>query len=137
MLEFSILTISVFTSVLVSTTRYIAKSLGKDISKVLPILAIVYGVGLAIAGYYTDGVEIGNNIIEAIFIGIATGASATGFHQVGKQLNKEEITLPIPEVPIESLEEFTSSLLTSREATEIDISIPVESNGEVSEESEN
>lgn len=37
-------------------------------------------------------VEMGNNIIEAIFIGISAGAAATGIHQIGKQFGKTDGT---------------------------------------------
>lgn len=90
MLEFSIITLSTFVTILVSTTRYIASIFKKDISCYLPIFAIVYGVILSTCGYYFTDVAMGNNIIEAIFIGLSTGAGACGFNQVGKQLKKKE-----------------------------------------------
>ena len=89
MLEFSIITLSTFVTILVSTTRYIASIFKRDISYYLPIFAIIYGVILAVCGYYFTNVDMGNNIIEAIFIGISTGAGACGINQVGKQLNKK------------------------------------------------
>lgn len=89
MLQFSIITITTFVTMLVSTTRYIATAcFRKDISRTLPIFSIVYGVALAIAGYYATNVDMGNNVIEAFFIGLSAGAAATGFNQVGKQLYK-------------------------------------------------
>ena len=33
---------------------------------------------------------MGNNLIEAIFIGLSAGAAATGVNQVGRQLTKNE-----------------------------------------------
>ena len=89
MLEFSIISLSTFVTILVSTTRYIVTIFKKDISYYLPIFAIFYGVILAVCGYYFTDVEIGNNIIEAVFIGISSGAGACGINQVGKQLNKK------------------------------------------------
>jgi len=89
MLEFSIITLSTFVTILVSTTRYIASLFKKDISYYLPIFAIVYGIILSVCGYYFTDVEMGNNIIEAVFIGISSGAGACGINQVGKQLNKK------------------------------------------------
>ena len=89
MLQFSIITITTFVTMLVSTTRYIATAcFRKDISRILPIFSIVYGVALALAGYYATNVDMGNNVIEAFFIGLSAGAAATGFNQVGKQLYK-------------------------------------------------
>jgi cysteine synthase len=37
-----------------------------------------------------EDVDMGTNLVEAIFIGISSGASATGINQVGKQLNKDD-----------------------------------------------
>lgn len=109
-MEFSIITISTFVTLLVSVTRYIGTAcFKKDISKVLPIFAIIYGVILAVAGFYTTDVEMGKNLIEAIFLGVSTGAAATGINQVGKQLNKDSGYI--------DLEAF-------REAMNIDVQIP-------------
>lgn len=117
MLEFSIITISTFVTILVSTTRYIATAcFKKDISKVLPLFAIVYGIVLGIAGYYTPDIEMGKNLIEAVFIGISTGAAATGFNQVGKQLYKNNL------IPAEAVED--PELAKIRQEMDIDIAIP-------------
>lgn len=90
MLQFSIITITTFVTMLVSTTRFIATAcFRKDISRVLPIFSITYGIILALAGYYATNVEMGNNVIEAFFIGLSAGAAATGFNQVGKQLYRD------------------------------------------------
>ena len=48
-----------------------------------------FGLILGIAGYYTPNVDMGRNLIEAIFIGLSAGAAATGINQVGKQLDKD------------------------------------------------
>ena len=89
MLEFSIITISSFVTMLDSITRYIGKfCFKKDIGRILPIFSILYGVALGIVGFYTPNVEMGANLVEAVFIGLSAGAAATGINQVGKQLNK-------------------------------------------------
>jgi cysteine synthase len=36
-------------------------------------------------------VDMGNNLVEAIFIGISSGASSVGINQIGKQLNKDDL----------------------------------------------
>jgi hypothetical protein len=88
--EFSIVSITVFVTSLNECVKYIAKTLGKDVNKYIPIFSMIFGILLGIAGYYIPNVAMGNNIIEAIFIGLSAGASATGCHQVYKQLSKEE-----------------------------------------------
>ena len=94
MLEFSIVTISSFVGALNQIVKYISKSVfKKDISRYIPLFSIGFGIILGIAGYYIPKVEMGSNIIEAIFIGIAAGSAATGFHQVGKQLSKDDTSV--------------------------------------------
>jgi len=106
MLEFSIITISAFVGVGNECIKLIANSLRKDWNKYIPICSLVLGVILGISGYFIPSVPMGNNIIEAIFIGLAAGASATGVHQVGKQLTKKEETLPQELViPVDTLYE--------------------------------
>lgn len=91
MLEFSIVTISTFVAMLNECTKYFTKLIfKKDIKKYIPIFSVLYGIILSIAGYYMTSVEMGNNIIEAIFIGISAGAAATGIHQIGKQFGKTD-----------------------------------------------
>lgn len=91
MLQFSILTIGTFVTMLDSISILICKiCFKKDIKKIVPILSLIFGLGLGIAGYYTPNVDMGNNLIEAIFIGLSAGAAATGVNQVGRQLTKNE-----------------------------------------------
>lgn len=91
MLQFSILTIGTFVTLLDSISIYVGKScFKKDIKKIIPILSIVYGIMLGIGGYYTPDVEMGNNLIEAIFIGLSAGAAATGINQISKQFGKDK-----------------------------------------------
>ena len=63
----------------------------KDIKRYIPMFSIVFGIVLGIIGFYIPTVEMGNNIVEAIFIGIAAGSAATGVNQIGKQLYKKDI----------------------------------------------
>ena len=91
MLQFSILTIGTFVTMLDSISILICKiCFKKDIKKIVPILSLIFGLALGIAGYYTPDVDMGNNLIEAIFIGLSAGAAATGVNQVGRQLTKNE-----------------------------------------------
>ena len=91
MLEFSIVTISVFVSTLNEITKALVKGIfKKEINKFIPLFSIAYGIGLAIIEFYTGIENFGNNLVEAMFIGLSSGAAATGYHQVGKQLFKTE-----------------------------------------------
>lgn len=91
MLEFSIITISSFVTILDETVKTISQQVfKKDVKKFLPLLSVIFGIGLGIIGFYTPGVDMGNNLVEAIFIGLAAGSAATGVHQISKQLNKKD-----------------------------------------------
>ena len=89
-MEFSIVTISMFVAALNEVTKMIAKTFGYKINRLIPIFSLVYGVALGIIGYFTPNVAMGNNLVEAIFIGLSAGAASTGCHQVYKQLSKKE-----------------------------------------------
>ena len=92
MLEFSIVTISVFVSTLNEITKAIVKGVfKKEVNKFIPLFSIAYGIALAITAFYTGIENFGNNLIEAIFIGLSSGAAAVGYHQVGKQLLKSTV----------------------------------------------
>jgi hypothetical protein len=91
MLEFSIITISSFVTILDETVKTISQQVfKKDVKKFLPLLSVIFGIGLGIIGFYTPGVDMGNNLVEAVFIGLAAGSAATGVHQITKQLNKKD-----------------------------------------------
>ena len=94
MLEFSIVTITAFVTAANEVVKIITSTFNKDIKKYLPMISIILGIGLGIAGYYTPNVVMGNNLLESIFIGMAAGASATGMHQVSKQLTKKKESAP-------------------------------------------
>ena len=84
MLEFSIISISTFVTVLNEVVKYMADTMfKKDIKRYIPMFSIVFGIVLGIIGFYIPNVEMGNNIVEAIFIGIAAGSAATGVNQIG------------------------------------------------------
>lgn len=87
--NFSILTISPFVGVLNEATKSIAKCFKKDINRYIPIFSLVYGVLLGIAGYYIPDLDFGNNLVEAIFVGLVGGGAATGVHQTFHQLSSK------------------------------------------------
>ena len=91
MLEFSIVPITTFVAMINKCTKYFANLIfKKDIKKYIPIFSVVFGIALGVIGFYLPNVEMGNNIVEAVFIGIAAGAGSTGIHQIGKQFVKTD-----------------------------------------------
>jgi hypothetical protein len=50
----------------------------------------IVGGALGVAGLYTMETFPVDNVIDAVAVGIASGLAATGLHQVGKQLTKDE-----------------------------------------------
>lgn len=128
MLELSIITISSFVTFLDTVTMVIGRQcFKKDINRFIPIFSLVYGLALGIAGYYTSNVDMGSNIIEAIFIGLSAGAAATGINQVGKQLSKNDTTSSI----LLNVQKYLESLLANDDSSEES----VEENEEKKEES--
>lgn len=144
MLEFSIITITAFVSMLDMTLILIMKNFCKgDFKRFIPIFSIIFGIGLGIAGYYTKNVEMGNNLVEAIFIGLSAGAAATGIDQVSKQLTKNDETAKTAEYlknflqSIEVPENLPIEILTSDEETPVEEeNEPEEKNEEPSENEE-
>ena len=127
MLELSIITISSFVTFLDTVTMVIGRQcFKKDINRFIPIFSLVYGLALGIAGYYTPNVDMGSNIIEAIFIGLSAGAAATGINQVGKQLSKTDTTSSV----LLNVQKYLESLLVNDDSSEES----VEENEEIEEE---
>lgn len=82
-MELSIITIGSFVAILNQGTKYIAKNfIKRDVSKWIPVCSVVYGIVLGIIGFFMPDVEMGNNLLEAIFIGISSGSASTGIHQI-------------------------------------------------------
>lgn len=132
MLEFSIITITAFVSILDTTLILIMKNFCKgDFKRFIPIFSIIFGIGLGIAGYYTKNVEMGNNLIEAIFIGLSAGAAATGIDQVSKQLSKNNGTANASEY----LKNFLQSIYVPEDVVSEDPNTNEENPEEKNEES--
>lgn len=118
MLEFSIITISSFVTMLDEFVKTFSKLVfKKDISKFIPIFSVVFGVILGIVGYYIPEVAMGNNIVEAIFIGISAGSAATGVNQIGKQLNKTDT----PSIDLGQFIEDQTEVIDEVDEDEVDI----------------
>lgn len=132
MLEFTIATISVFVAALNELVKTIStKCFNYDIKKFIPLFSVGFGLILGILGYFAPNVTMGNNIIEAIFIGIAAGGNAVGFHQIYKQLSKGDVNInddldvdetPSSEDPVVS-EDEAILMNHSEEEPEEDVSV--------------
>lgn len=52
----------------------------------LPLVAGLFGAGLGAASYFIPSVNVASNILDAILIGLMSGLTATGTHQIYKQM---------------------------------------------------
>ena len=132
MLEFSIISISTFVTVLNEVVKYMADAMfKKDIKRYIPMFSIIFGIVLGIIGFYIPTVEMGNNIVEAIFIGIAAGSAATGFNQIGKQLNKKDANGNDINTVIDNIIlKYTGDIISTQSKESIDIPCSIENNDE-------
>ena len=103
--ELTIVTISAFVAALNQATKYIGNNfIKRDISKFIPICSVIYGLILGIIGFYLPNANMGNNLVEAILIGISAGSASTGCHQIVKQLTKP-VTSPSDEQLTDSIDD--------------------------------
>lgn len=106
--ELTIVTISAFVAALNQATKYIGNNfIKRDISKFIPICSVIYGLILGIIGFYLPNANMGNNLVEAILIGISAGSASTGCHQIVKQLTKP-VTSPSDEQSTDSTDDNES-----------------------------
>lgn len=93
-MKLSIVTISTFVAMMNEATKYIGRNfIKRDISKFIPICSVVYGILLALLGFYfVPDSGLGDDFIEAIVIGISAGSASTGIHQIGRQMEKAQRT---------------------------------------------
>ena len=100
--ELTIVTISAFVAALNQATKYIGNIfIKREIAKYIPICSVIYGLILGIIGFYLPNANMGNNLVEAILIGISAGSASTGCHQIVKQLTKP-VTSPSDEQSTDS-----------------------------------
>lgn len=97
MADFSMFTLAAFVVAANEIVKIIANAIGGEtgvekIKRFIPLFSLAFGVILAIIGFFMPDVDMGKNVVEAVFIGFASGASATGYHQVVKQLQKPSDT---------------------------------------------
>lgn len=123
-MKLSIVTIGAFVAAMNQATKYIGNNfIKRDISKFIPICSVIYGILLALIGFFfVPDSEMGNDFIEAIIVGISAGSASTGLHQIGRQISKsnnsdesiasDEISTTLPE------EEKVSDTLGSNETNE-------------------
>ena len=59
-------------------------------SKWCPVICGCVGGALGVVGFYTMPAFPAESILDAVAVGISSGLAATGAHQIGKQLGKDE-----------------------------------------------
>lgn len=89
-MQLSIATIGIFVGLLNEGVKYIMNNfIQKDMTKWIPVFSVVFGFILGVVGYFMPGVDMGSNLIEAMFVGITAGSSSTTVHQIYKQFSKD------------------------------------------------
>lgn len=133
MLEFSIISISTFVTILNEVVKYLADTVfKKDVSRYIPMFSVLFGIVLGVVGFYMPDVEMGNNVVESIFIGIAAGSAATGVNQIGKQLNKKDengndINTIIDNIILKSANDVITQQINNSSQESIDIPCDMDS----------
>lgn len=90
-MEGSIIAITSFVTVINNALIYIASTtFGFDIRKYIPMVSVILGLIMGVIGYYSSNIEMGSNLMEAVFIGVSAGSAATGINQIGKQMTKDQ-----------------------------------------------
>lgn len=132
-IEFGITSIGFFVGMINQGVKYLFKDTKIDINRWLPVLSVVFGILLGIIGYFTPDVDMGGNILTAIFVGAASGSSATCIHQIYKQTTDTSSDESVEdEAAVDETEDATSDEIP---AEELDDSTTVEET--VEEASEN
>ena len=138
-MTFTITTIAAFVGILNEATKAFARSFGKNVNRYIPICSIVYGIILGVCGYFLPDVQMGNNIVEAIAIGISAGLSSTGVHQAFHQLAKpaEDADPKVDDEQIEAILAEDDDYDDSNELPEVEFDdddgedVDIDENGEI------
>lgn len=89
-MQLSIATIGIFVGLLNEGVKYIMNNfIEKDMTKWIPVFSVLFGFILGVAGYFIPGVDMGSNLLEAIFVGVTAGSTSTTAHQIYKQFTKD------------------------------------------------
>ncbi|MDR0976104.1 MAG: hypothetical protein LBM01_04085 [Christensenellaceae bacterium] len=103
-----IICVPIIVSIVFGAMQYYKKYIAKfetAWTKLIPILSGLLGAGLGILCYYALPVIIpAANAATAMFVGAASGLSATGCNQIFKQLKTAGITVVEPENPETEIE---------------------------------
>lgn len=85
--------VSIVYSILAIYKKYIVKD-NEKLIKFIPLIGGIIGIILGITLFYAfPNLIVADNIIAAIFVGCASGLSATGCDQLFKQLTKYGINI--------------------------------------------
>ena len=60
----------------------------KNTSHLIPIISLISGIIISITCFYTNMMNVGETLIEAIIVGAIGGAGMTGLHQLPTQMRK-------------------------------------------------
>lgn len=68
--------------------KILPKLTTKNISHFIPVISLISGIIISIICFYTNTMNVGETLIQAIIIGAIGGAGMTGLHQLPTQMRK-------------------------------------------------
>lgn len=68
--------------------KILPKLTTKNISHFIPVISLISGIIISIICFYTNTMNVGETLIQAIIVGAIGGAGMTGLHQLPTQMRK-------------------------------------------------
>lgn len=109
-METSLLLITFVAGLIAQTFKKILPKLTtKDTSHFTPVISLISGIIISIVCYYTNLMNVGETLIEAIVVGAIGGAGMTGIHQLPTQMRKYYQNLSKNPDDVESMKNLIDS----------------------------
>ena len=109
-METSLLLITFIAGLIAQTFKKILPKLTtKDISHLIPVISLISGIIISVVCYYTNLMNVGETLIEAIVVGAIGGAGMTGIHQLPTQMRKYYQNLSNNPDDVESMKNLIDS----------------------------
>ena len=133
-METSLLLITFIAGLIAEAFKKISPKLTtKNVSHVVPIVSLISGIIISIICFYTNMVNVGETLIEAIIVGAIGGAGMTGLHQLPTQMRKYYQNLSNNPNDVESMKNLIDSFKLIIDGVQVSINNETSSdNNEIS-----